>query len=395
MIKHDDPVLPEFTELLTGIVRDFNPHPEFPRFRVPLRETPLDPISEEVGLDPGNDPHAISRNLFLLEWHSGPGYSSYWHLHALRLPSGERAYWVDDLDGRRIIALGPGGVGADKEFARALFASNGEAFRTGILDSAPSRISTCLRGDVLIECFLDAFTCSPNAWEVIDTLTRSDVRQWLKGTLSKTGRELHGPEHLTKAEAQHEFLKLIEGTVSDFTAHPDEPKVRIPRRCTPLYPLAKFLNKDVRSLADSVSYQLFQFAWSFSPFNSYLQQISAIAMADGSRVFWVYLEEADRRDQRFIVGTAGPDVADLTFLQLLFAANGTDPGWQVCGTPPTEIITRLPHTPELIDLFVSAYNGFPQAWDSLSYQLGDHGLDWRTPEQARALVDQYLRRVLR
>jgi hypothetical protein len=58
-------------------------------------------------------------------------------------------------------------VKADHKFVRALFASNGEQFGTGILDSAPSRITTCLRGPVLISAFLDAFLCAPNALEVI------------------------------------------------------------------------------------------------------------------------------------------------------------------------------------------------------------------------------------
>jgi hypothetical protein len=104
----DDPALSEFTELVSELVSDFVPHPEFPTFRIPARPTPLDPICDHVGLDVGNDPQSISRNLFMLEWDSLPGCSCFWHLYALRLASGERVYWVDDLQGRKIIAVGPG-----------------------------------------------------------------------------------------------------------------------------------------------------------------------------------------------------------------------------------------------------------------------------------------------
>src|SRR5213596_1133133 len=100
-------------------------------------------------------------------------------------------------------------------------------------------------------------------------------------------------KRLTKAEAQREFLALVAGIVSDFTRHPEEPQVGVPRRFTPLFPVAKFLRKKVDPLAGSVSYRLFQFGWSFSPFNSFIQQISAILLPDKTRVFWIYLEEAD------------------------------------------------------------------------------------------------------
>ena len=96
----DDPALSEFRAIVSDLVADFVPHPEFPRFRIPARFTPLDPISAHLGLDLGNDPQSISRNLFAMEWDSLPGSSSFWHLYALRLASGERVYWVDDFGGR-------------------------------------------------------------------------------------------------------------------------------------------------------------------------------------------------------------------------------------------------------------------------------------------------------
>lgn len=83
------------------------------------------------------------------------------------------------------------------------------------------------------------------------------------------------------------------------------------------------------------------------------------------------------------------------FLQLLFATNGRTFGAEhVCGAAPTEIVTPFKRSPELIDLFVSAYNGFPQAWASLdAYQPDDHFLDPTDPAQARQLVDRHLRTV--
>ena len=95
-----------------------------------------------------------------------------------------------------------------------------------------------------------------------------------------------------------------------------------------------------------------------------------------------------------IAGTAGPEITDLRFLQLLFAKNGKDFGVQVCGCAPREIMTPLQGRPELVDLFIAAYNGFPQAWDSLDeYQPEDRFLDHRDPSQARELVDRHLRHV--
>jgi hypothetical protein len=204
-------------------------------------------------------------------------------------------------------------------------------------------------------------------------------------------------KRLTKAKAQREFLALVEGLVSDFTPHPEEPQVGVPRRFTPLLPAAKFLRKKVEPLANSVSYEWFQFEWSFSPGATFTERICSLLLPDHTRVFWMFLEEdPDDERQYFVVGTAGPEVTDLRFLQLLFAGNGNAFGVEVCGCPPTDIITPLPHTPELTDLFVSAYNGFPQAWESLDgYQPKDRFLDREDPEQARQLVDRHLRAVLR
>ena len=42
----------------------------------------------------------MSRVLFLMAWDSLPGHSTYWHLHELRFPSGERVYWTDNSDDR-------------------------------------------------------------------------------------------------------------------------------------------------------------------------------------------------------------------------------------------------------------------------------------------------------
>jgi hypothetical protein len=390
-----DPVLYEFIELVSEVVRDFVPHREFPAFRVPRHPVALDPICDHVGLDAGNDPYSLSRTLFMLEWDSFPGYSSFWHLHALRLPSAERAYWVDGVNGRRIIAVGPGGVGADGRFARALFASNGEVFGIGIVDSAPSRVCTSLRGELLIDLFLAAFDGSANGWNALDGVGRGAVRRWLKETLTKGGKELRDPKRLTNEEAQREFLTLIEGIVSDFTPLPEEAKVGVPRRFTSLFPLAKSLRKPVHALASSLSYRLFQFAWWSVPGSTCIQQISAILLPDHTRVFWFYLEAGDDDEQRhFIAGTAAPNVSDLRFLQLLFAGNGKAFGVEVCGCAPSEIITPLTDDPQLVDLFVSAYNGFPQAWDSLDdYQPEGRVLDFKDPAHARELVERHLRAV--
>src|SRR4051812_17747970 len=106
-----DPALAKFIDLIADITSDFTPQIDHPKFRVPPRRIPLDPICDFAEIDPANDPHAISRNIFRLEWDSLPGYSSFWHLYALRLRTGDRAYWIDDANGRRIIAVGAGGVG--------------------------------------------------------------------------------------------------------------------------------------------------------------------------------------------------------------------------------------------------------------------------------------------
>jgi hypothetical protein len=69
-------------------------------------------------------------------------------------------------------------------------------------------------------------------------------------------------------------------------------------------------------------------------------------------------------------------------------------GVEVCGCAPREIITALNDDVELPDLFVSAYNGFPQAWDSLSdYQPEGRRLDPKDPAEARELVERHLRAV--
>jgi hypothetical protein len=121
-------------------------------------------------------------------------------------------------------------VGADGRFARALFACNGEAFATAILDSAPSRVSTCLRGDLLIDLFLTALNLSANGWNDLDGDGRGAVIRWLKKTLTEGGRELRERKRLTKEERQREFLALVEGVVSDFTPHSSS--VPPPIRCS-------------------------------------------------------------------------------------------------------------------------------------------------------------------
>lgn len=177
----DDPALNDFIELVSEITRDFTAHTEFPEFRVPHRFTPVDPLSDYAELDAGLEPHAISTSLFLMEWHSGPGFSSFWQLHALAVPEG-RVYWVDGADGRHIVATGP--ADAERAFLQALFASNGEAFGTGIIDSAPSRICTTVRPrDFLIDLFISAFDRSANGWNAIDRTSRRAVRRWLKAVL--------------------------------------------------------------------------------------------------------------------------------------------------------------------------------------------------------------------
>src|SRR4051812_12234642 len=94
-----------FVQLISEIVEDFDEHPLFPSFRVPRRRVALDPLSDHAGFTRPNGPHSISRALFKLEWDSLMGFASHWHLYALRLPCGDRVYWVDDLDGRRIVAI--------------------------------------------------------------------------------------------------------------------------------------------------------------------------------------------------------------------------------------------------------------------------------------------------
>ena len=56
----------------------------------------------------------------------------------------------------------------------------------------------------------------------------------VEGDAHQGGRELRDPILLTDEKAQREFLALVEGIVSDFTPHPEEPKVGVPRRLTSL-----------------------------------------------------------------------------------------------------------------------------------------------------------------
>lgn len=391
---HDDQIRAEFADLVAAITKDFSPHPRHRRYRIPARATPLDPLCSFLGVDVANDPHEFSRTLFAMEWDSLPGDSSIWQLHALRLPSGERAYWVDDLDGRRIVAVGPGGVGADGRFARVLFDANGQGFGTGVLDSLPSRVRTSLRGEQIIDLFVAAIRRSANAAEGLPCFSRGDVRRWLKEVLAKGGKELRPP--LSRDQLLREFLAGVQGLVSDFTRHPQQPGVKVPTDFTPLYPVAKSLGKTLDSLLRSVGYQLFQFAWWSVPGSTCIQQIGAILLPGGARVFWFYLEaDDDRTRQYFIAGTATAAVDDYRFLQLLFAENGRAFGVEVCGCPPCEIITPLKNHPGLPDLFVAAYNGFPQAWDSLRWSLSDcDGLDRHVPEEARELVERHLAAVV-
>jgi hypothetical protein len=188
---HDDPVFSEFVELVSEVIADFTPHPEFPDFRIPRPFTPLDPLSDHIGLDPANLPDVINTPLFLMEWNSLPGYSSFWHLHALATAD-SRVYWVDDIKGRHIVATGPCARGADRTFAQVLFASNGQEFGTGIIDSAPSRISTPLGPrEFLIDLFIAAFGCSANGWNDIDgRAPRRALRRYLKRVLT-VSREAH------------------------------------------------------------------------------------------------------------------------------------------------------------------------------------------------------------
>ena len=103
-----------------------------------------------------------------------------------------RAGWVDDINGRHIVAIGPAGSGADRRFAQVLFASNGQKFGTGIIDSAPSRISTPLGPrEFLNDLFIAAFSCSANGWNDIDgSDPRRALRRYLKRVLT-VSREAH------------------------------------------------------------------------------------------------------------------------------------------------------------------------------------------------------------
>jgi len=144
-----------------------------------------------------------------------------------------------------------------------------------------------------------------------------------------------------------------------------------------------------------VSYQLFQFAWWSVRGSTSIEQIGAILLPDKSRVFWIYVEGDGNQEVEYsIAGTAGHDVTDVRFLQLLFAKNGKDFGVEVCSEPPCEIITPLKDLPELPHLFAAAYNGSPQAWDSLApFHPEGRFLDRKNPQQARELVERHLQAV--
>jgi hypothetical protein len=195
--------------------------------------------------------------------------------------------------------------------------------------------------------------------------SRSDVRSWLTDTLSGGGKELR-PKPLPREQAQHEFIARVEGLVSDFTPHPEEPGVGVPRRFTPLYAVAKSLRKKIDPLLRSVSRSVFQFVWFTAPGITFAQDIGAMLLPDGRRVFWFYLEaDANEENQFYIAGTAAPEVTDLRFLQLLFKDNGKGFGVEVCGCAPSQIFSPLDLSPELVNLFVDAFNGFPKAWNTL------------------------------
>ena len=390
--RNDDPVLSELVELVGELTTDFIEHSSHRRFRVPARPTPLDPICDVVGADPGSDPHSISRNLFAMEWDSLPGYSTIWQLHALRLPSGDRAYWVDDLEGRRIVAVGPGGPGADGKFARTLFRSNGQDFHAPILDSAPSRISTCLRGERLVSLFLDAFHCSSNAWEAVDGFGRSAIRRWLKTTLANGGRELRPGS--TQAGLE-EFLRVAERIVSDFTPHGEDPRIRIAPRFTPTAPLAKHAGLSRKRLPRMLSRGVIRFVWWGAPGSSSTWELNAFDLHTSEKVYWIETDFGDEseRDKRHIIGTASGDVSDAEFAQVFFGSNGKVFGVDgCCGSPPMEISTNLPAGPFLTDLFVSAFTA-ARSFDRLDVE-GRGSLDLDDPQGRRELVARYLKEVV-
>jgi hypothetical protein len=178
--RQDDPVIAEFCELLSEVTADFQPHPTLPEFVVPRRFSPLDPICDEVGVDTSNEVYDLGTTLFSMEWDSLPGFSSFWHLHSLPVP-GACVYWVDDGDGRHILAVGPEGPESQKRFLSALFETNGEAFGTGIIGSEPSRFSTSVRPKSLVIALLaSAFS------EAGVDLSRAEIASYVRQQLGRS-----------------------------------------------------------------------------------------------------------------------------------------------------------------------------------------------------------------
>ena len=86
---------------------------------------------------------------------------------------------------------------------------------------------------------------------------------------------------------------------------------------------------------------------------------------------------------------------DLEFLRPLFKRNGKDFGHEMFGAPPQEIVTPLKGQPELPDMFLSAYQASPTAWDCLLDDPPDgEELDHHDADQARELVARHLREVI-
>ena len=384
--------LTRFIEVVDQLTSDFAPHPDYPRYRVPARPSPLDDVAAYAGIDPASTPADASRTLFMMEWDSLAGYSTFWHLHAMRLPSGERAYWVDDVDGRRMIAVGPGGAGADGRFARVLFKSNGQHFAAPILDSAPSRVSTRLRGEQLVRLFVDAFDCSANAWEAVDGVGRGAVRRWLKGVTAGRGRELG---RRSRVAAAAEFLTIAERIVMDFPPHPADLRIGVAPRFTPTSSLAKFAGVSRRQLPRRLSRVLVRFAWWGAPGSGSTWELNAFDLHTGRTVYWIETDFGDEeeRDKRHIIGTAKAGVPDAEFAQLFFATNGAD--FDVdgcCGSPPMEIVGTLADCESLVDLFVSAFTA-ANSFHRIDEAVG-RPLDTQEAGDRRELVARYLDAVV-
>jgi hypothetical protein len=203
------------------------------------------------------------------------------------------------------------------------------------------------------------------------------------------------PRPLTKKEAQKEFLALLEGIVRDLPSHPENPNIRTPHTFIPLAPLAKFVRRKIEPFVRTVSCSLFTFYWSFSPGNSGMVQINAIRLPNGDRVFWFLNDWHDWDEQHFVAGVATKEVSDLEFLRLLFKRNGKDFGHEMFGAPPQQIVTSLKDEPELSDLFLSAYQASPTAWDCLLEDPPDCGEVDPEDVPATELVSRHLREVIR